>query len=172
MAQGEKIMDVSLKIYTDGGCAGNPGPGGWAYLMVKQTFQGWETIAQNRGAEEATTNNRMELIAVIEALRALKTMNDVPRQAAVYTDSQYVQKGITEWIRTWKRNSWKTSDKKPVKNKDLWVQLDALASEFPLQWEWIKGHAGNVYNEICDAMTQEAIEGIRMNDLTAEYTDM
>jgi len=99
----------------------------------------------------------MELTAVIMALRALKTMTDVPRQAAVYTDSQYVQKGITEWIRNWKRNAWRTADKKPVKNQDLWIELDALANEFPLKWEWVKGHAGNKYNEMCDAMTQEAI---------------
>jgi ribonuclease HI len=153
-------MEASLKIYTDGGCSGNPGPGGWAYVMVQQTFQGAVIIAQNKGAERETTNNRMELTAVISALRALKTMRDVPRQAAVYTDSQYVQKGITDWIRTWKRNSWRTSDKSPVKNKDLWIELDALASEFPLKWEWVKGHAGNEYNEMCDSMTQEAIASI------------
>jgi len=154
-------MEASLKIYTDGGCSGNPGPGGWAYVMVQQTFQGAVIIAQNKGAERETTNNRMELTAVISALRALKTMRDVPRQAAVYTDSQYVQKGITDWIRTWKRNSWRTSDKSPVKNKDLWIELDALAGEFPLKWEWVKGHAGNEYNEMCDSMTQEAMEGIK-----------
>ena len=103
----------------------------------------------------------MELTAVIEALRAFKSMDNVPRNAVVYTDSQYVQKGITEWIRTWKRNSWRTSDKKPVKNQDLWMELDTLASELSLQWEWVKGHAGNEYNEMCDAMTQEAIKEIR-----------
>jgi len=150
-------MDAPFRIYTDGGCSGNPGPGGWAYVMVQQTFQGVQVIAQDKGAEMETTNNRMELTAVIMALRALKTMKGVPRQAAVLTDSQYVQKGITEWIRTWKRNSWRTSDKSPVKNKDLWVELDSLAGEFPLQWEWVKGHAGNEFNEMCDAMTQEAI---------------
>jgi len=91
------------------------------------------------------------------ALRALKTKTDVPRQAAILTDSQYVQKGITEWIRNWKHNAWRTSDKKPVKNQDLWMELDSLSGEFPLQWEWIKGHAGNEYNEMCDAMTQDAI---------------
>jgi ribonuclease HI len=153
-------MEASLKIYTDGGCSGNPGPGGWAYVMVQQTFQGGQIIAQAKGAEKETTNNRMELTAVISALRALKTMRGIPRQAAVYTDSQYVQKGITDWIRTWKRNSWRTSDKSPVKNKDLWVELDALAGEFPLKWEWVKGHAGNEYNEMCDSMTQEAIASL------------
>jgi ribonuclease HI len=151
-------MEFSLKIYTDGGCSGNPGPGGWAFVMVKRTFQGEQIIAQTKGSEKATTNNRMELTAVIEALRALKTMDGIPHQAAVYTDSQYVQKGISEWIHTWKRNSWRTSDKKPVKNQDLWMELDSLAGEFKLQWEWVKGHSGHEYNELCDAMTQEAIK--------------
>ncbi len=151
------MTEASFKIYTDGGCSGNPGPGGWAYVMVQQTFQGEQVIAKDKGSEKDTTNNRMELTAVIMALRALKTMTDVPRQAAVLTDSQYVQKGITEWIRNWKRNAWRTADKKPVKNQDLWMELDSLASEFPLKWEWVKGHAGNEYNEMCDAMTQEAI---------------
>ena len=154
-------METALKIYTDGGCSGNPGPGGWAYVMVIKTFSGDKIIAQNKGAQKDTTNNRMELSAVICALRALKTMNDVPRQATIITDSQYVQKGITEWIRKWKSNSWRTADKTPVKNKDLWLELDALALEFPLQWEWVKGHAGNEYNEMCDAMTQEAIAEIK-----------
>jgi len=154
-------MEASFKIYTDGGCSGNPGPGGWAYVMVQETFQGRQIIAQNMGAEKETTNNRMELTAVISALRALKKMEGVPHQAAVYTDSQYVQKGITEWIRVWKRNSWKTSDKKPVKNKELWMELDSIAGEFSLKWEWVRGHAGNEYNELCDSMTQEAIAGIK-----------
>ena len=163
---GGKVMEESFeaaaafKIYTDGGCSGNPGPGGWAYVMVLETFQGCNLIARDMGGERETTNNRMELTAVIKALQALKTMNNAPRQAAVYTDSQYVQRGITEWINTWKRNSWRTSNKKPVKNKDLWMELDAAASGMPLNWEWIKGHAGSEYNELCDAMTREAIEGI------------
>jgi ribonuclease HI len=151
------MADASFKIYTDGGCSGNPGPGGWAYVMVRQTFQGVQVIAKEKGSEKNTTNNRMELTAVIMALRALKTRTDVPRQTAVLTDSQYVQKGITEWILGWKRNAWRTADKKPVKNQDLWMELDSLAGEFPIQWEWVKGHAGNEYNEMCDAMTQEAI---------------
>ncbi|MDR0320174.1 MAG: ribonuclease HI [Treponema sp.] len=154
-------METSLRIYSDGGCSGNPGPGGWAYVIVQQTFQGVQILAQNLGGEKETTNNRMELTAVIMALRALKTLKDVPRTAAVYTDSQYVQKGITDWIRTWKRNSWRTSDKSPVKNKDLWVELDSLAGEFPLKWEWVKGHAGNEFNEMCDSMTQDAIAQVR-----------
>jgi ribonuclease HI len=151
------MADASFKIYTDGGCSGNPGPGGWAYVMVQQTFQGVQVIAKEKGSEKDTTNNRMELTAVIMALRAFKTMANAPRQTAVLTDSQYVQKGITEWIRNWKRNAWRTADKKPVKNQDLWMELDSLAGEFPIQWEWVKGHAGNEYNEMCDAMTQDAI---------------
>ncbi|MDR1931100.1 MAG: ribonuclease HI [Treponema sp.] len=146
-----------MDIYTDGGCAGNPGPGGWAYVVVRQTFQGASVLAEAKGAEGATTNNRMELLAVISALKALGGFEDVPRQITVHTDSQYVQKGITEWIHTWKKNAWRTSDKKPVKNQDLWKELDALAGEFILRWQWVRGHAGNVYNERCDQLAQEAI---------------
>jgi ribonuclease HI len=126
-----------------------------------ETFQGGKIIAEEKGAEKETTNNRMELTAVIKSLQALKNMKDVPRKVTVYTDSQYVQKGITEWIRNWKRNSWRTSDKTPVKNKDLWVELDSLAEEFAISWQWVKGHAGNEYNERCDQMTQEAIASLR-----------
>ena len=153
-------METPIKIYTDGGCSGNPGPGGWAYVIIMQTFQGEQIIAKNMGAEKMTTNNKMELTAVIEALRELKKMKDAPRKTSVYTDSQYVQKGISEWIHNWKRNSWRTSDKKPVKNKELWLELDSLASDFSVNWEWVKGHAGNEYNEICDSMTQDAIHSI------------
>jgi len=153
-------MEEPLRIYTDGGCSGNPGPGGWAYVMVLNTFQGGKVIASDMGGEKETTNNRMELTAVISSLRALKDMKDVPRKAAVYTDSQYVQLGITEWIKNWKRYSWKTSDKKPVKNKDLWIELDALADELSVSWNWVKGHAGDEYNEQCDKMTREAIDEV------------
>jgi ribonuclease HI len=156
-------METALRIYTDGGCSGNPGPGGWAYVIMLNTFQGGQIIAQNKGGERNTTNNRMELSAVIEALRALAVLEKegIPRMASLYTDSQYVQKGITEWIHTWKRNSWRTSDKKPVKNQDMWMELDLLAAEFSINWEWIRGHAGNEYNEMCDRLTQEAIAEIR-----------
>jgi ribonuclease HI len=153
-------MEITLKIYTDGGCSGNPGPGGWAYVMVQDTFQDKKILAERWGAEKNTTNNRMELMAVIESLRALKTINNIPRQIAIYTDSQYVQKGITDWINKWKQNSWRTSGKKPVKNQDLWVELDTLAAEFPLTWNWVRGHSGVDYNERCDAMTQEAIKSM------------
>ena len=149
-----------IHIYTDGGCSGNPGPGGWAYLILQETFQGDEILAEHWGAEKETTNNRMELTAVIASLEALKNMDNAPRKANIYTDSQYVQKGISEWIHNWKRNSWRTSDKKPVKNKDLWLCLDILACEFKIHWICVKGHAGNKYNERCDLLTQKAIASI------------
>ena len=146
-----------LTIFTDGGCSGNPGPGGWAFIIVKETLQGPEILAERYGAEKATTNNRMELTAVIESLRTLKTLDIMPPEVVIYTDSQYVQKGITEWIRKWKQNAWRTSDKKPVKNQDLWVELDTLAGDLSLSWEWIRGHSGIEFNERCDKLTQYAI---------------
>ena len=125
-------------------------------------------LAEEWGAEKSTTNNRMELLAVINALKALSTprrTEDSPPlptpQLTLYTDSQYVQKGISEWIHNWKRNSWRTSDKKPVKNQDLWLELDTLAAVFSITWKWVKGHAGNEYNERCDALTQRAIASLR-----------
>ena len=158
MGNGGKIL---IHVYTDGGCSGNPGPGGWAYVMVLKTFQGDSVVAEEYGAELNTTNNRMEILAVISALKALKQKPELPRQLTLYTDSQYVQKGITEWIRNWKRNSWRTSDKKPVKNQDLWLELDVLAAEFSITWTWVRGHAGNEYNERCDALVQKAIASLR-----------
>ena len=147
-----------LKIYTDGGCSGNPGPGGWAYVIISGEE---EIIAKEMGSQKETTNNRMELTAVIEALRAIKNKKTPTNNITVYTDSQYVQKGISEWIQNWKRNSWRTKDKKPVKNRELWIELDSLASEFHITWEWVKGHDGNRFNELCDRMTQEAIGLVR-----------
>jgi ribonuclease HI len=118
-------------------------------------------IAEKWGAERNTTNNRMELGAVIAALEALSLFSPAPEQVSVYTDSQYVQKGITQWIHSWKRNNWRTSGKEPVKNRDLWQRLDELSRKFPLVWQWVKGHAGNELNERCDQMTQDAIASIR-----------
>jgi len=149
-----------ISIFTDGGCSGNPGPGGWAYIIVQKNPEGSSVLAEEMGGEKSTTNNRMELMAVISALKALKAKTGVSWKPTLYTDSQYVQKGISEWIHNWKRNSWRTSDKKPVKNQDLWLELDALAAEFPITWAWIKGHAGHEYNEHCDAMTQKAIASL------------
>ena len=154
-----------IHIYTDGGCSGNPGPGGWAYLMVEKGVAGDTVIAEKWDGEKNTTNNRMELLAVINALNSLKS--PIPHSPfptphlTLYTDSQYVQKGITEWIHNWKRNNWRTSGKQPVKNQDLWITLDALAAAFPIQWMGVKGHAGNTYNERCDALTQRAIASVR-----------
>ena len=144
-------------IFTDGGCSGNPGPGGWAYLIAADG-----AVRERWGAERTTTNNRMELSAVIAALEAvLADAALAGRPLTVYTDSQYVQKGISTWISSWKRNGWRTSGKEPVKNKDLWQTLDSLAARSNVDWRWVKGHAGNEYNERCDAMTQEAIASVR-----------
>jgi ribonuclease HI len=156
------VMESTLKIYTDGGCASTLGkPGGWAYVMVLETFQGDKILAERWGVEKDTTNNRMELTAAIESLRILKTMNNVPRHVTIFTDSTYVQKGITDWINKWKCNSWRTSGKKSVKNQDLWMELNSLAEEFQPKWEWVPGHAGVKYNERCDSMIKKAIASIR-----------
>jgi ribonuclease HI len=130
-----------IKVYTDGACKGNPGEGGWGALIV----QG-DTNKEIYGGESNTTNNRMELMAVIKALSLMSSENDV----TIFTDSTYVQKGISEWIINWKRNGWKSSSKKPVKNKDLWVELDSLNASLSVNWKWVKGHAGHPENERAD----------------------
>jgi len=142
------MTDGVIHIYSDGACRGNPGPGGWGALLrfKDQEKELW-------GGEAATTNNRMELTAVIRALEALKQ----PSKVCVYTDSQYVQKGIKEWIHGWKRNGWKTSDKKDVKNKELWVELDELRKKHDIEWHWVKGHAGHTENERADALANKGI---------------
>lgn len=147
-----------ILIFTDGGCSGNPGPGGWAYVIVSPSKG---VLSERWGAERDTTNNRMELSAVIAALEAVLADGADGRRATVYTDSQYVQKGISTWIVSWKRNGWRTAAKEPVKNKELWQKLDLLASRLRVEWRWVKGHAGHEYNERCDAMTQEAIASLR-----------
>lgn len=143
-----------IKIYTDGGCSGNPGPGGWAAVIL----DGGSEYRYHGGAK-LTTNNRMELLAAINGLKQSKQF--LNSAFTVYTDSQYLQKGITEWIRGWKARGWKTSGGDPVKNKDLWVELDDLNKELCPSWEWVKGHAGDTYNEICDALTQAEIEIVK-----------
>jgi ribonuclease HI len=149
---------MRLNIYTDGGCSGNPGPGGWAYVI---TGESPGILAEKWGAEANTTNNRMELSAVIAALQSLPLPgSQVPEGITVYTDSQYVQRGITQWIHNWKRNNWRTSGKEPVKNRDLWQRLEELSGKIPVTWAWVKGHAGNPLNERCDRMTQEAIASL------------
>ena len=130
-----------IKVYTDGACKGNPGQGGWGALILEN-----DTTREIYGGESNTTNNRMELMAVIRALELLKEQNDI----TVFTDSTYVQKGISEWIINWKRNGWKSSNKKSVKNKDLWIELDNLNDLMSVKWQWIKGHAGHSGNERAD----------------------
>lgn len=138
-----------VKIYTDGACRGNPGPGGWGALMF---YSQHEKILS--GAEDQTTNNRMELTAAIESLAALKEKCNVD----LYTDSQYVQKGITEWMPGWKKRGWKKADRKPVKNADLWQALDEQASRHQIHWHWVKGHNGHPENERADQIANDAID--------------
>lgn len=148
----EKSAAETIDIFTDGACSGNPGPGGWgAILRIGATEK------ELFGGERDTTNNRMELTAVIEALRALKR----PVTARVHTDSQYVQKGISEWIHGWKRRGWKTADKQPVKNVDLWQALDSEAARHSVEWLWVKGHAGHVENERADALARRGVDQVR-----------
>jgi ribonuclease HI len=130
-------------VYTDGACKGNPGPGGWGVWMVSGSHE-----KEMWGGERSTTNNRMELTAVIEALTVLKR----PCEVVVYTDSEYVRKGITEWISGWKRRGWKTADNKPVKNADLWQTLEQAANRHRVDWRWVKGHAGDPGNERADGL--------------------
>ncbi len=141
-----------VDIYTDGACRGNPGPGGWAALL---SFAGREK--ELAGAEALTTNNRMELTAVIRALEALKR----PVHVRVYTDSEYVRRGILEWVRTWKVRGWLTADRKPVKNQDLWERLDELAAGRSIEWHWVPGHAGVPGNERVDRLANEAIDAMQ-----------
>ena len=140
-----------IEIYTDGACRGNPGPGGWA-----ATLSLGEHFRELSGAEAATTNNRMELTAVIEALSALKRESRV----RVFTDSEYVRRGITEWLKAWKARDWRTADKKPVKNRDLWERLDAIAARHDIEWRWVKGHSGVPGNERVDALANAAIDAL------------
>ena len=141
-----------VDIYTDGACRGNPGPGGWGAILRAGGHE-----KELWGGEAATTNNRMELLAVIRALDAIKR----PVSARVHSDSQYVLKGISEWIHGWKRNGWKTADKKPVKNADLWQLLDEQARRHTLEWIWVKGHAGHPENERADALANRGIDELK-----------
>lgn len=135
-------------VYSDGACKGNPGPGGWGALLHCEGVE-----RELFGGEPATTNNRMELMAVIMALRALKR----PCEVEVFTDSQYVQKGITEWVIGWQKNGWKNSKREPVKNADLWRELLAESAQHKITWSWVKGHAGHPGNERADALANQAI---------------
>lgn len=138
-----------VEIYTDGACRGNPGPGGWGAVL---RFNGTEK--ELYGGEALTTNNRMELLAAIRALEALKR----PCRVRLTTDSKYVQQGISEWLPNWKRRNWKTAGCQPVKNVDLWQQLDALAAPHEIDWQWVKGHAGHPENERADRLANRAID--------------
>ena len=142
-------IESTVTIFTDGACRGNPGPGGWGALL-----QAGATEKELWGGERNTTNTRMELTAVIRALEALKR----PVAVRIHTDSQYVQKGISQWIHNWKKNGWRTSDKKPVKNADLWQRLDILSSQHDVAWIWVKGHAGHPGNERADKLANRGID--------------
>jgi ribonuclease HI len=140
----------AVVLYADGACKGNPGPGGWGALLQHGGHE-----RELWGGESQTTNNRMELRAVIEGLKALKR----PCLVEVYTDSQYVQKGISEWIKGWKARGWLTADRKPVKNADLWRELESVADAHQVSWHWVKGHAGHPGNERADALANRGIDG-------------
>jgi ribonuclease HI len=144
-------VDSTVLVFADGACKGNPGPGGWGAILRSGTHE-----KEIFGGEPRTTNNRMELTAVIRALAALKRHCDVK----VYTDSQYVQKGISEWLPQWKRRAWRTAGKKPVKNEDLWRELDELAQRHRIQWHWVRGHAGHVENERADALANRGVQSV------------
>lgn len=141
-------MTAKVEIYTDGACNGNPGPGGWGVLL-----QYGDTKKELSGFEPDTTNNRMELMAAIQALESLTK----PSSVTLYTDSRYVQDGMKTWIHNWQKNNWKTADKKPVKNADLWKQLSEAAQKHTVSWEWVKGHSGNPGNERADTLACNAI---------------
>ncbi|MFK0377731.1 Ribonuclease HI [Pandoraea aquatica] len=141
-----------VEIYTDGACKGNPGPGGWGALLIAGKHR-----KEMFGGEHNTTNNRMELLAVIRALEALNK----PCQVVLHTDSQYVQKGISEWIHGWKARGWKTAAKEPVKNADLWQELDAVSQKHDIDWRWVKGHAGHDGNEAADQLANRGVESLR-----------
>ncbi len=139
-------------IYTDGACLGNPGPGGWAAIIMQDG-----SSRELSGYEPQTTNNRMELRAAVEALDAIPDGTEVD----LHTDSQYLRNGMSEWLARWKRNGWRTADRKPVKNVDLWQALDALAQRHLVRWHWVRGHCGHPENERCDALANEAIRRAR-----------
>ncbi|MBA7474412.1 MAG: ribonuclease HI [Spirochaeta sp.] len=153
---------ADIKIFTDGGCSGNPGPGAWSFIILKRSFQ-----LQNSGSVEATTNNRMELTAVISALIEIETRPELQQSKIdLYTDSRYVQRGISEWIEIWERNGWLTVSKKPVKNQDLWKKLKVLSGTMKISWHWLEGHRGHEFNERCDRLVQEEIKKIKYKSST------
>ena len=153
MSEPDAAPDTAVvDIYTDGACSGNPGPGGWGALMI---FRGNER--EICGGEPSTTNNRMELRAAIEALEALTK----PSTVRLHTDSKYLRDGITQWIVRWKRNGWKTANKKPVKNEDLWRRLEDAGRSHEIKWRWVRGHSGHRENELADALANQAIDELQ-----------
>jgi len=151
-----------ITIHTDGGCLGNPGPGGWAAMLEYGALK-----KEVSGSDPATTNNRMELTAAIEALRVLRE----PCEIEFFTDSQYLRQGITEWLRGWKARGWLTATKQPVKNDDLWRALDAAVAPHRITWKWLKGHAGHAGNERCDQLATAAIEAVRKRFTKAQMQE-
>ena len=152
MTAAELAAEPPVEIHTDGACSGNPGPGGWGAILD------WNGKRRElSGGESLTTNNRMELMAAIAALEALKR----PMQVVLLTDSQYLRQGITEWIEGWRARGWRTADKKPVKNQDLWERLDAARRRHRVEWRWLKGHAGHELNERADELAREEIRRLR-----------
>jgi ribonuclease HI len=149
-------MQDTLIIYTDGGCSGNPGPGGWAFAVEN----GPEGRFWQSGGEVMTTNNRMELTAVRQALLYVLNLGEPLPPVRIITDSQYVKNGITVWIHNWKRNGWRTAGKDPVKNRELWMDLDDLVRHLDVSWHWVKGHAGVELNELCDSLVRKEMDRI------------
>ncbi len=140
---------MKYTVFTDGACSGNPGPGGWGAIILDEK----ENQINLSGSEQSTTNNRMELVAPIMALKKIKSNSVI----IIYTDSTYLKNGITLWIKNWEKNGWKSAHKKPVKNKDLWVVLNKLTEEQSISWKWVKAHSGNKFNELADKLATEAI---------------
>ncbi len=145
-------MSDKIEIYTDGACLGNPGNGGYGAILM---YKGHKK--EISGGEKDTTNNRMEMRAAIEALRSLKKSSEA---VIIYTDSKYVMDGITSWINSWKKNNWRTANRKPVKNADLWQDLDVEVAKHKIHWVWVKGHSGNHYNELVDELARKAAQGV------------
>lgn len=141
---------MAITIYTDGGCTGNPGPGGWGAVIIADGKE-----IKLSGGVGSTTNNKMELTAVIKALEYIGKEYSFKEELSIYTDSQYVKNGITSWISNWEKNGWKTAAKKPVKNKEFWIELRTLTKLCNIEWFWVKGHSGDKYNDMCDELVAE-----------------
>jgi ribonuclease HI len=155
------VSEAEVEIFTDGACSGNPGPGGWGAILRLKKAEGGDRERELSGGDPATTNNRMELMAAIMALEALKR----PCKVRLLTDSNYVRDGVTKWIHGWKKNGWRTADKKPVKNVELWQRLDAARAPHHVDWIWVKGHSGHPENERADQLARDEIAKLRAADL-------